>query len=78
MMLVVAWMSWPYVADSWIRGEVSREAGGMPALYLLKTTIIVFAVLMILQGLSLAARSYLFLTGRTYDLGPDPAADGGS
>ena len=75
MMVLVAWMSWPYVMDSWVRGEVSREAGGLPGLYLLKSAILVFTGLMALQGLSLAARSYLYLTGRAHGLDADPAPD---
>jgi TRAP-type mannitol/chloroaromatic compound transport system permease small subunit len=58
---VVAWASWPYVALSWHRLETSGEAGGMPALYLLKSALIAFCVLLALQGLSLAIRSALVL-----------------
>jgi TRAP-type mannitol/chloroaromatic compound transport system permease small subunit len=56
--------AWPYVADSWARGEASREAAGLPALYLLKSAILVFAVLLMLQGLALAGRSLLTLLGK--------------
>jgi TRAP-type mannitol/chloroaromatic compound transport system permease small subunit len=50
-----------YVADSWMRLEESREAGGLPGLFLLKTVILGFCVLLGLQGLSLAGRSLLVL-----------------
>ncbi len=60
---LVAFESWSYVLISWLKGEVSREAGGMPALYILKTAIWVFVVLISLQGVALAARSALVLAG---------------
>ena len=36
LILLVSFMSFDYVADSWMRLEESREAGGMPGLFLLK------------------------------------------
>ena len=57
------WVAWPYVIASWSRLEQSREAGGLPGLYLLKSVLLVFAVLLGLQALSLAGRSVLVLTG---------------
>lgn len=63
--LVLVWQqAWPYVLDSWARLEESREAGGLPGLYLLKSILLVFCVTMGLQGLSLAGRSILILSGR--------------
>ncbi|MFV1852329.1 MAG: TRAP transporter small permease subunit [Thalassospira sp.] len=55
--------SYPYVENSWIRLEGSHQTGGLPGLFLYKSVILVFCVLMLLQGLSLAARSVLVLTG---------------
>ncbi|HKJ76050.1 MAG TPA: TRAP transporter small permease subunit, partial [Gammaproteobacteria bacterium] len=55
--------SWDYVAESWALREGSREAGGLPGVFLLKTVIPVMAVLLALQGLSLALRSALILAG---------------
>lgn len=61
--IVMIWfVAWPYVLSSWSRFEESREAGGLPGLFLLKTIILVFCVVVGLQGLSLAARSILVLT----------------
>ena len=60
----VIWVAWPYVMLSWHRLETSREAGGMPGLFLWKTTILVFCALMFLQGLALICRSLLVLGGR--------------
>jgi TRAP-type mannitol/chloroaromatic compound transport system permease small subunit len=56
-------VSTDYVAASWGRLEESREAGGLPGLFLLKTVIPVFCVLLGLQGLALAGRSLLLLSG---------------
>jgi TRAP-type mannitol/chloroaromatic compound transport system permease small subunit len=55
--------SFGYVIESWSKQEASREAGGLPGLFLLKTVIWVFCALVALQGLSLAARSALVLFG---------------
>jgi len=49
--------SLPMVMRSWNMGERSAEAGGLPALYLLKSVIIGFCILLALQVLSLALRS---------------------
>lgn len=60
---VVIYVSYDFVADSWLRLEESREAGGLPGLFLLKSVILLFSLLIGLQGLSLAARSFLVLIG---------------
>ena len=63
VMAIVAYFSWNYVADSWMRLEASREAGGLEGLFLYKSVIIVFCVLLGVQALSVAARSVLSITG---------------
>jgi TRAP-type mannitol/chloroaromatic compound transport system permease small subunit len=55
--------SWEYVVKSWAGLEESREAGGLPGLYLLKSIIWCFCLLVALQALSLAGRSILVLSG---------------
>ena len=70
---VVAIVSWPYIGASWQILEPSAQTGGMPGLFLLKSALGVFCVLLGLQGLAVAARSLLVLMGRA-DLLP-PAAD---
>lgn len=63
MCALIGWTAWPYVVASWSVYEGSPEGGlGIPAVYLLKSTILVFAVLVALQGLSLAVHSLLRLT----------------
>ena len=60
--------SWEYVAISWSLREGSQEAGGLDAVFLLKTAIPLMALLLMLQGVSLALHSLLQL------LGTEPAA----
>jgi len=50
-------LSLPYVTRSWAILERSREASGLPFVFLLKTLIPVFAVLMALQGVAQAIRA---------------------
>ena len=56
--------SWNYVSLSWSLLEGSRDAGGIPALFLLKTTIPVMAVLLMFQGIAQGLRSVLVLKGQ--------------
>ncbi len=63
VIIMVYIYSYPYVMTSWHRLEGSHETGGLPGLFLYKSVILVFCVLIALQGLSLAARSILVLTG---------------
>ncbi|MEW8324742.1 MAG: TRAP transporter small permease subunit [Candidatus Thiodiazotropha taylori] len=55
--LFIFFISWDYVAKSWALFEGSREVGGLEGVFLLKSLILVMAVLLVLQGLSLAIRS---------------------
>ena len=64
VLILVLWVSIPYVWDSWQRLEQSREAGGLPGLFLLKTVIPVMCLLLGAQALSLAGRSLLVLCGQ--------------
>ena len=48
----IVWSSLDYVAQSWSVQEASADAGGLPGVYLLKTLIPVFAVLLGLQGIA--------------------------
>lgn len=50
--IFIAWSSWDYVLASWQMHEESGEAGGLPGVYLLKTTILIMTVLLLVQGLS--------------------------
>ena len=61
-MAAVVWFSWPYAARAWAVREGSREAGGIPLVFLLKSTIPLFAALLLLQGIAQAVRAALTLT----------------
>lgn len=52
----ILYSAWDYVLDSWRIRESSREAGGLPGLYLLKTVIPVTGALLLLQGAAIVAR----------------------
>ena len=59
-----AWdLAWPYVMNSWAVLEGSREVQGLPWVYLAKTVILFFLVLLWIQGVSLALKSLLVLLG---------------
>jgi TRAP-type mannitol/chloroaromatic compound transport system permease small subunit len=57
----ILWVSWDYVAVSWAILESSRETGGIPAIFLLKTLIPAMAIMMILQGISQMIKSYIII-----------------
>lgn len=61
--IAITWSSWSYVGNSWRTFERSMEASGIPAVFLLKTAIPVFGILLIAQGLVLVIRSLLVLSG---------------
>ncbi len=61
-----------YAARSWVFLESSAEANGLPMVYLLKTAIPVFAVLMMAQGSAMALRAALLLVGAPME--PPPSA----
>jgi TRAP-type mannitol/chloroaromatic compound transport system permease small subunit len=59
--IVLGALSIPYVARSWAILEGSRETSGLPFVYLLKTLIPLFALLIGLQGIAQAIRAALVL-----------------
>jgi TRAP-type mannitol/chloroaromatic compound transport system permease small subunit len=61
-MIVLLWLSVPYAARSWAIVEHSQEASGLPIVFLLKTLIPLFALLMALQGISQAIRAVTVLS----------------
>lgn len=65
-MFFIGWMSWEYVLDSWDVFEGSREAGGLPGVFLLKSLILVMAALLMLQAGAQVIRSLnIVLNGST-------------
>lgn len=73
--LFILWISWDYVASSWRVLEGSREAGGLPMVFLLKSIIPLMAGLMILQGISLAAGNLIQLFMKSDDKAHTPSAE---
>lgn len=55
-MLFISWISWQYITDSWSVLESSREAGGLPGVFLLKSLILVMTSLLSLQACSQIVR----------------------
>jgi TRAP-type mannitol/chloroaromatic compound transport system permease small subunit len=48
--LFLLYIGWDYVAASWATREASREAGGLPLVWLLKTLILVLPALLLAQS----------------------------
>jgi len=70
--VVVVWLyAFPAVRRSWSFYEASSNIGGMPGLFILKTFILVFAVLVGIQGIAMGARSILVLAGKEDLLPPN-------
>jgi len=62
-LIVLAYYATTPILNSWDILEPSANQGGMPGLYILKTSLWVFCFLVGLQGLALIARSILVLQG---------------
>lgn len=65
--VLIAWLGLPYVGQSWAVLEGSRETSGIPAIFLLKSFILVFAATLFAQGLVMVVRAAAYLTGRPMD-----------
>ena len=59
----ILFSSLDYVAASWSVQEGSQEAGGLDAVFLLKTAIPVMAVLLMLQGCAIILKNILIISG---------------
>ncbi len=71
---LIAWASWPYVSAAWRVHEPSPWPGGLPGFYLLKSALLVFVALMVLQGLAKIGVAVLVL-GERDDLLPKEERD---
>ena len=69
MAVIIAWLSWPLVSDSYLRHEMSGDAGGLLR-WPVKLLIPLGFALLALQGVSELIKRIAFLAGRI----PDPAA----
>ncbi len=70
--LFIAWISWDYVAASWALKEQSGEAGGLPGVYLLKSSILIMTLLLLIQGFSQLLFNLVFLFFPDAPLPPSP------
>jgi len=57
----IFWVSWEYVLNSWNVLEGSREAGGLPGVFLLKSLILLLPLTLGLQGLATMLRNIMLL-----------------
>lgn len=55
----ILWVSWDYVAASWSLREASREAGGLPIVYLLKSLMLLAASLLLLQSVAELSKAWV-------------------
>lgn len=62
---VVYAYSLPFVTRAWSYTEGSANVGGMPGLYILKSFIIVFVVLLALQGFAMIVKSIVVIAGHS-------------
>ena len=61
-LLYIIWtFSYPFVYKSWQMNEISREAGGLSMLYLLKFAIILFVILLFIQAISKIINYLLYI-----------------
>lgn len=56
--LFITISSWDYVLTSWSLMEGSQEAGGLPFVYLLKTSMLLMTLLILIQGLAQLLSSF--------------------
>ncbi len=61
---VMVEQGYPYVVRSWGLREGSANVGGLPGLYILKSFVLVFVVVVGLQAVAMVLRSVLVLGGR--------------
>lgn len=63
--ILTLWLSWGYVINAWRVLEASHEESGLPLIFLYKTVIWAFAVFLGLQGLAMAAKAWIYLSGES-------------
>jgi TRAP-type mannitol/chloroaromatic compound transport system permease small subunit len=74
--IVLGWLGWPYIRASWAIAEGASQPAGLAYTYLLKTLVLVFCLVVGLQGLAVIARGILTLRGDPppSQVEPPPAA----
>lgn len=74
--LLMLWVSWPAVSNSWAVREMSPDPGGLPR-YPIKAVIPVAFFLLLLQGVSLFIHRLAVITGNVPADADEHAAPGG-
>lgn len=74
--LLILWVSWPAVANSWSVLEVSPDPGGLPR-YPIKAVLLVGFVLILVQGMSMLFRNLAVLMGAVPAVEVEEDATGG-
>ena len=60
--LYIIWSySFPFVYKSWQMNEISREAGGLSMLFLLKLAILLFVIFLFIQSISKIINSFIYV-----------------
>lgn len=73
--VMVLWVSWPSIHNSWLVREQSPDPGGLVR-YPLKTVILVAVSLLALQGLAEAFKNVARITGRLSAIEPTHGGEG--
>jgi TRAP-type mannitol/chloroaromatic compound transport system permease small subunit len=71
--LILGWFAWFYVQAAWQIREGALFFGGLPYTYLLKTVILGFVVLLLVQALAIALRCIAVIGGTPVDVFDPPA-----
>lgn len=66
--LIIIWNMQATIGLAWLSLEGSPESDGIRGMYLLKTCVSVFAIMLLTQGMAIAGRAVLLLNGK-----PQPA-----
>lgn len=61
--VLIFWLSWDYVLNSWAIREKSYEGSGLPYVYLLKTLILAMPATLLSQGIAETLKNVLFALG---------------
>lgn len=62
---LILWQAFPFVLASWMVRETSQEPGGLPGVFLLKTLLLLYAVLLLASGARLILSSLRTLLSGT-------------
>lgn len=73
---VIGYESWGFAAMAWAIREGSGQTGGLPGVFLLKSSLLVFVGLIGLQGIATVLRSLLVLGGHAAVLDDAPHGKG--